>query len=462
MRIIALAAVLLLGIVPTARAGFPYTDRYEAWSADREFPLGAWHSGENPVPTLTPSQRIDRYLNAGLNQFVAVDAFNNNGNLQQAALDGLESQLIATTGNSYQQNILHAESIGSGPTAVSVFDEPVDAEIADVASRITWAQQQTQIGVPHAEAPLIYANLSALSIDIDDYLNSTTTDVLSYDRYPLFLDGTTDAHYFAEMDLVRRAALQHNLPMWMIQQAWSRESGGGQMLRIPSPSDMRFQAFSFMGYGGLGINYFVYLFSSFPDAIIDFDINQPTGVYDSIRDMAPEIRALGRALRMLRPQGDVEYFGDAITEFDGVTPFVSTAARRLFNVESVDSGQVSFFVDEAGEEYFMLVNLKHGPNLDKHQAADTMRLFLDPNVLALERLNRHTGRVEILPTLDNQPGGNRYLDIDLEGGTGDLFKFSTGAPFVPEPATLQVCALATLVVGMRRRRLRADTPGKLV
>lgn len=436
-------------------AAFPYTDRYEAWVANRGFPIGAWHSSENPHPKLTASRRIGRYRAAGLNQFVAVDAFRNDGNLQQAATVGLEAQLIATTGSSYQQNILHARSIGVGPTAISVFDEPGNAAIAEVAARIDWAQQQTQVGVPHADAPLVYANLSALSVDLDSFLTQTTTDILSYDRYPLFLDGSTDPGYFSEMRLVRSKSLQHNVPMWMIQQAWSREfePGGGQLLRLPSESDMRFQAFSFLAHGGLGINYFVYLFSSFPEAMIDFDRNQPTSVYDAVADMAPELRVLGSSLSLLRPTGDVEFLGQATSEFDGIVPFVSSGSRDLYNVKGAESGLVSYLRDEAGDDYFMVVNLRHGADLDKQQAGDAMKLFFDPGVLAVERLNRLTGQVDVLPTLDNPDGGNRYLEIALEGGTGDLFKYSTGRPFArlsrPEgPCDAPACmALDTFETG---------------
>jgi hypothetical protein len=83
----------------------------------------------------------------------------------------------------------------------------------------------------------------------------------------------------------------------------------------------------------------------------------------------------------------------------------------------------------------MLVNLLHGADLDKMETADTFTLFFDPSVHYLRRLNRLTGQVEELPTLDNPSGGNRYLTISLEGGTGDLFQLPTSLPFVmiPEP-----------------------------
>ena len=175
--------------------------------------------------------------------------------------------------------------------------------------------------------------------------------------------------------------------------------------------------------------------------------------------MAPEILNLGQSLPRLRPVGNVEFLGQALSEFDDVSPFVSTEARKLYNVEGADSALVGFFEDALGAEYFMLVNLLHGGALDKFAAADSFTLFFDPNVEYLKRLNRLTGQVEILPTIDNPSGGNRYLSVNLEGGTGDLFQFPTDHPFamVPEPGTMPLLMSGLIVVWGWRRWPAATT-----
>ena len=49
----------------------------------------------------------------------------------------------------------------------------------------------------------------------------------------------------------------------------------------------------------------------------------------------------------------------------------------------------------------------------------------------LQRISRDTGQVELVD-LEKIPdtGGRRKLVLTLDGGTADLFKFNTGAPFV--------------------------------
>ena len=99
-----------------------------------------------------------------------------------------------------------------------------------------------------------------------------------------------------------------------------------------------------------------------------------------------------------------------------------TAVANRDNAE--ETVLVGLFDDRAGEEYFMVVNLAHGLNMSKMDGARTVRLTFDPSVQQIERLNRLTGLVETLRT--KEAGRARVLDVQLEGGTGDLFKWSNG------------------------------------
>ena len=50
-------------------------------------------------------------------------------------------------------------------------------------------------------------------------------------------------------------------------------------------------------------------------------------------------------------------------------------------------------------------------------------------------------------------GGSQYrYRLDLDGGKGDLFKYNTGAPFVPEPSTLALLMVTGLVVSIKRKK----------
>jgi hypothetical protein len=70
----------------------------------------------------------------------------------------------------------------------------------------------------------------------------------------------------------------------------------------------------------------------------------------------------------------------------------------------------------------------------------------------LQRLNRETGLVESV-ALTRISTNRAQLVLPLDGGTSDLFKFPTGAPFVvPEPSSVVGIALAAATTLRRRRK----------
>ena len=104
-------------------------------------------------------------------------------------------------------------------------------------------------------------------------------------------------------------------------------------------------------------------------------------------------------------------------------PFKGRGALRSVKIVEADNmgALVAFFSDQSEQEYFMVVNLQHGKNVSKTAAARRVRLTFGLKVKTIQRLNRLTGQVETLKTLP--AGGGRTLEIQLPGGTGDLFKW---------------------------------------
>lgn len=94
------------------------------------------------------------------------------------------------------------------------------------------------------------------------------------------------------------------------------------------------------------------------------------------------------------------------------------------------------FGDPAGTAYFMITNAL-GPYLNDPTATvldcrQQITLNFDfgyTTINSLERLRRSDGQVEVVP-LTHVSGSQYQLVFDLEGGTGDLFKFNDGHPFV--------------------------------
>jgi hypothetical protein len=84
------------------------------------------------------------------------------------------------------------------------------------------------------------------------------------------------------------------------------------------------------------------------------------------------------------------------------------------------------------QKYFMVVNGL--TDIVGNAAACRQRIRIDfdfgtSGITSLQRMRRSDGLVEVVPLIAD--GGSKYhLNLELDGGTGDLFKFNTDAPFV--------------------------------
>ena len=438
-------AVTVSGGAP-APEWYPYPAKYNAWQEARPFLMAAMH---NCVPRDHLAERTRRFQAAGLNTLIwckphrALHAFEaaNNAGLEWACGSRGGTEAIAA-----------AMEI-PGCSFVLAGDEPSRAEeLPEIAAISDWVRKE------HPQIP-VFANLSITKIDHDLYVETCRPDVFSFDHYPLQRDGRTHDNDLYDLAWGLQTARRYQLPYWMYIQAMGREAEKARSAyRIPDEADMRFLAFSFLAHGGTGIMLFVYY--GYPEAMVDdlgveregsagpslhrYENTVVSRAWYAVRDLAPEVQNLSRALINLRPTGEVAYSGNG-TLWDHPPPTYSRHNPKLpvtltrfqgrGRLKSVDiagddnlGALVSFFVDKAGEEHFMVVNLMHGANLSKCDGARAVRMTFARDVARIERLNRHTGAVEALETVPG-PDGTRALTIHIEGGTGDLFKWHNGRPW---------------------------------
>lgn len=100
----------------------------------------------------------------------------------------------------------------------------------------------------------------------------------------------------------------------------------------------------------------------------------------------------------------------------------------------------SFDGPAANQLYFVVTNgltNLNGNGPDTRQRIVLTFDFGKSGIHNLQRLNKDTGKVEIVPLVPVTPDGIYRLEMHLSGGEGDLFKYNTGAPFARQPHPVQ-------------------------
>ena len=420
----AIAVTCLMFAATPAWGWYPFSRRYEKWQKNRSLAMGGWHIS---FPRDHYADRVARYRAAGLNQFFGNRPTWATPYFKAAAEAGIQWQ---THWHESQANLDKVLREIPGATAVIVVDEPNDrdAHYKRIEQRIAWVRKNH----PHV---LAFANLSIGEIKHDRYIRQCKPDVFCFDMYLLLANGTDTPSYLHHVGWGRRTSRQHRLPYWMILQAYGRtHEKPSYAYRIPDEADMRFLAFTLLAHGGTGMQFFVY-YSKARTGMIRwtgadneaYEHNRLNRSYFAVRDMAPEIQNLSRALLNLRSKGPLGYAGtipQKCPAFGGHGRMASVAVPA----RPKDPILVGFFDDRSRQEYFMVVNLVHGLAMSKMDGVRTVRLTFGNGVEKIERLNRLTGLVETLRTTPGK-GGGRILDVQLEGGTGDLFKWANGKPW---------------------------------
>ena len=442
-RILVTAAMAVVLLAQNASGWYPYSQRYAQWQKTRPMLFAGLH---NSVPRDRVPERIARFKAAGLNTFIWCKPANALHFFQAARDAGLAWACWSRGGEAV---ITKAMKI-PGNAFIMVGDEPGDKdpkEIAEIARLTQWVRKTYP-------KTIAFTNLSITKANHDTYIKKCQPDVFSFDHYPLLRKGGISEHYLFDLAWGRQTSMRYRLPYWIYLQSYGRREEVAY--RLPDEADIRFLVFTFLAHGGTGIQWFMY-YGYEEDMVMDsqvsdpgrtptekhtYETSYPTRSWFAVRDVAPEVRALSRAIVNLRPNGKVGYVGNgllwdrdapAYPGYNPVIPFRNERFKGRGALRSVEvlgkenlGAMVGFLDDQAGQEYFMVVNLEHGKNMSKMDGLKTLRLVFDPSVLTVERLNRMTGRVEVLRTKGER--GRRTLDVRLEGGTGDLFKWSNGKP----------------------------------
>jgi len=353
---------------------------------------------------------------------------------------------------------LQALAAFPGITGWYVYDEPNRQIFEGVGEVANWLEEQYPDQATFSVAFPNYATAAQLWGDdtnpgytyidyIRDYINIIDPDFAAYDFYP-FWDinhpnyENIHPQYYNNLMIIRDAAQSVGKPFLSAIQAYS--TGQNQQgMRLPSESDVRLQAFSYLASGYDALGYFTYNYVG-TGAMMDLDGN-PTELYYHVQELNAELLNLGYAMRFL-VSTDFRFLPGQYQSQKNPTPigmknwtplaggdthiqYVGVDLSDPNNEGDLKNGLIGFFTDDNDNIYFLPVNAYHLPYTS---AADTTLDFyikFDDSITELRMLNRLTGLEEVVPLT------NHILYITLPGGTGNLYKYNTGGgPPGPRPA----------------------------
>lgn len=262
---------------------------------------------------------------------------------------------------------------------------------------------------------------------IGDFASIVKPDVLMFDIYPFGEDGGSgvSSEYYMNLAMVRQQGLKNHIPYWTFIQTYQTNNR-----RLPSESDLRMQIFSSLTYGFTGIAYFTYDVA-FDRGLLEKD-GEPNDAYRHAAKVNHEVANVGKALRCLTStdvsfiptssEMKIPHLNKAWKANDGGDGMIKAIAIADDAAGLGQGGLIGFFRDDKGQKYFMLTNLNQHSNKSADECRATFTIKFEPGLKKILKLNRQTGQVETV-SIDNPTNG---LTIDLEGGTGDLFKYDTG------------------------------------
>lgn len=299
---------------------------------------------------------------------------------------------------------------------------------------------------------------------LQNYLSYVQPDMLMMDYYPFngsLADGSPTI-YYTDLQKYRQLGLggvdgtgQLPIPTGLYLQAFTDPAH----FHIPSASETRVNQFSAWTFGYKYVTALTYSGSSANGTGSTLFIGDGDGTprQPQFSDMAEtnrQSRNLGPALVQLQTTDVAMIMGlHKLGSFDvtntqpgniplwaagaGGDPYLTDVSAT--NIGGSNSGLPGDVVighfrplQGAGDNYFMVLNGLSIPTGTVADAAQIVHLtfnFGASGIDSLERLSRTTGLVEVVPLVPL--GASLYhLDLTLDGGTADLFKYRGGLAFV--------------------------------
>ena len=268
-----------------------------------------------------------------------------------------------------------------------------------------WAVPYTRFGMSYREL-------------MERFVAEVGPAVLVNCHYPVTPDGAYRPEFYANIELFRDLATANDVGLMGFVLVNDQKDP-----RIPSDSDVRWMAYSYLAYGAKGLWYWNYQIADrkFGQGMVDGDSGKPRRVYGLVAKLNREIAALGPTLMSLRSRTVLHTGADTPP---GARRWATNRLRAVDSFEG-DAFVVAEFVnqdDPADQDFYvMLVNKRHGMEQAPGDLAADARFSVFPRFTHVCEYLTTGGAKEVLPDVD----GLRCVRVG--GGNGVLFRFSREA-----------------------------------
>ncbi len=203
---------------------------------------------------------------------------------------------------------------------------------------------------------------------LSQYFSKIKTDYVSYDHYPLYDSGagtSLEASFLYNMDLMKTKIRDEgeSRRLWTFLQSIQF---GARNRPLSSKADATFQAYSFLAYGGDGIQWFCYACPPQNDGATYFGNNalvdrnyEKTATYDYVKSTNKDIQAMMPYYKNFEWKGvmlssvydDSENFA-YLENSENILP----TNKTLKKLESTEDAFTGVFEDKDGRQGFLVVN----------------------------------------------------------------------------------------------------------
>jgi len=183
----------------------------------------------------------------------------------------------------------------------SLRDEPASSDFAELGA---WARRIQSVDSQHFCYVNLFPNYATAEQlgnatyreHVQQFIREVPLPFISFDHYPIMVDATgarsMREEWYENLEIIADEARKAGKPFWAFALTVALE-----IYPVPTMAEIRLQVYSNLAYGAQGIQYFTYWTPQpgewdFHHAPIDYDTRQRTEVFDMIKQMNQEIKAL--------------------------------------------------------------------------------------------------------------------------------------------------------------------------